>query len=222
MNVIRTVASTGCLMMLAVGAAAVPAGPSAGAIPYPLVTSAPDGAASFKGGVITLAAAKGTDLYANTAGTESSDNVPRMLFQPQGDFILSAKLEGRFGHAFDGGALIIYRDKSSWAKLLFEQTRDGKAAVSTTVANKAGDDALHQMIDGSSVHLKIARRDAMYVLYTSTDGASWRVVRAFSLPGAAPVHIGFASQSPMGPGFTARFSHIRFRAGAFKEYWQGE
>lgn len=196
--------------------------PMLAAIPYPLTASSPQVLAGVGRDELTLAAGKGTDLYANTSGTESSDNTPRVLFQPEGDFIFSARVSGRFGAAFDGGALIVYVDKSHWAKLLLEQGKDGKAVISTTVTQSAGDDALHQQVEGSSVHLKIARKGGMYVFYTSADGVQWRVTRAFGLPGSGKAMVGFSSQSPKGPSFSARFSDVRYRGAGFKDYWQGE
>lgn len=206
-----------CLIQSAAYAAA-----ALDALPFALETVAPAGAAAITPQAITLTAVEGTDLYANIDGSEVTDNTPRVLFAPSGDFIFSAKVTAGFKSAFDGGALILYADRANWAKLLFERTRDGKAAISTTVTKTAGDDALHQMIDGDAVFLKIARKGPLYVLYTSLDGATWRTVRAFSLPAKAPVKLGFSAQSPMGPDFQARFSEVRFRAGAFKDYWQGE
>lgn len=197
-----------------------------GSIPYPLEQLAPSGGAVLADGVLTLSAVKGTDLYANTDGSKLLDNTPRVLFAPQGDFIFSARVTAAFRQEFDGGALIVYSDKANWAKLLFERSKDGKAAIATTVTKGAGDDALHQTIEGETVHLKIARRGALYVFYASADGVTWRMLRTFGFAGSdaagAPVRIGFSAQSPVGTAFSARFSELRFRAQAFSNYWQGE
>ncbi|NHZ42904.1 DUF1349 domain-containing protein [Massilia sp. CCM 8693] len=196
--------------------------PGLGALPFALDIRADPGAAQVQAGTLVLVAKKGTDLYANTDGSETADNTPRVLFQPTGDFIFSAKAAAGFGKPFDGAALIVYGDKATWGKLLFELAKTGKPGISTTVAKGAGDDAHHGAREGNEVYLKVVRRKDMFVFYTSQDGASWNMVRAFSLPGAATVKVGFSAQSPMGEEFRARFSDIKFRNAAFKDFWQGE
>ena len=85
-----------------------------------------------------------------------------------------------------------------------------------------GDDAHHGLRDGSEVYLKIGRRKALFVFYTSPDGKSWSMVRSFGMPAAATVKVGFSSQSPIGEAFSAQFSEITFRSATFKDFWQGE
>ena len=189
-------------------------------IPYPI--EAPADARQFAG-TIELTALKGTDLYANTDGTEHADNTARVLFTPVGDFIFSAKVTGAFKDAYEGGALIVYADANNWIKLLFENPKSGKPGISSTVSKGGiGDDAHHGATGGNAIHLKIARLKQMYVLYTSSDGLTWNMVRTVGLPSTAPVRIGLSAQSPVGPQFKAQFSDLRFRSATFKDYWQGE
>lgn len=195
---------------------------SLAAIPYALTAPAAAGVVSTTVGALTLSASKGTDLYADPSGKESADNTPRVLFNPQGDFIFSAKVNAAFKREFDGGALIVYADKRNWAKLLFENPRSGKPGISSTVARGAGDDAHHGSREGAAVHLKIVRRGPMYVFYTSPDGQQWQMLRSFALAEGSPVQVGFSAQSPVGEQFVAQFTDIRFRAATFKDFWQGE
>ncbi|RSZ60265.1 DUF1349 domain-containing protein [Massilia atriviolacea] len=196
--------------------------PAIAALPFALDMHADPGAAQVDAATLVLVAKKGSDLYVNTDGTEMADTTPRVLFQPAGDFIFSARVGAGFGKPFDGAALIVYGDKTSWGKLLFELARTGKPGISTTVAKGVGDDAHHGAREGSEVYLKVVRRKDMFVFYTSPDGANWSMVRTFSLPGAGTVKVGFSAQSPMGEEFRARFSDIRFRNATFRDFWQGE
>jgi len=191
-------------------------------LPFPLTTQLDLGAVSVENKALVLQAKKGTDLYANTDGTEIADRTPRVLFQPTGDFIFSAKVTAGFNKPFDGGALIVHADEKNWAKLLFEFGRTGGAGISSTVARGVGDDAHHGARAGREVYLKVLRRKDMFVFYTSADGQTWQMVRSFSLPGAATVKVGFSSQSPLGEAFSAEFSDIKFRSASFKDFWQGE
>lgn len=187
-------------------------------LPFTLETQLEQGVASVTDKALVLQAKKGTDLYANTDGTELANRTPRVLFQPAGDFIFSAKVTAGFNQAFDGGALIVYGDQANWAKLLFEFSRSGKAGISSTVAKGVGDDAHHGIREGNEVYLKVVRRKDMFVFYTSPDGANWSMVRSFGMPAAASMKVGFSSQSPKGDAFSARFSDIRFRNAAFKDF----
>lgn len=191
-------------------------------LPFPLASQLDQGAASVRNKALVLQAKKGTDLYANHDGTEVADKTPRVLFKPRGDFIFSAKVTASFKQPFDGGALIVYGDKTNWAKLLFEFSKTGKAGISSTVAKGVGDDAHHGVREGEAVYLKIARSKNMFVFYTSPDGASWSMVRSFGMPAAATLKVGFSSQSPVGEQFSAQFSDIKFRNATFKDFWHGE
>lgn len=191
-------------------------------IPFPLLVDSEHGTVTLAPAGLVIAATKGSDLFVNPDGSEIADKTPRALFAPAGDFIFSAKVRAGFQREFDGGALIVYVDKTHWAKLLFEFGKNGKAGVSSTVARSVGDDAHHGAVQGNTMHLKIARRKDMFVFYTSPDGARWDMVRTFGMAPSARLKVGFSSQSPVGERFSAQFSDIRFRAAAFKDYWQGE
>jgi regulation of enolase protein 1 (concanavalin A-like superfamily) len=191
-------------------------------LPFALETRLDLGAASVKDRALVLQAKKGTDLFASPDGTEVADKAPRVLFQPAGDFIFSAKVTAGFNKPFDGGALVVLADGANWAKLLFEFGKTGEAGISSTVAKGTGDDAHHGARGGRDIYLKVVRRKKMFVFYTSPDGKKWDMVRSFGLPGASTVKVGFLSQSPVGDEFSAQFSDVRFRNAAFKDFWQGE
>lgn len=191
-------------------------------IPYSLETGVQPGDVNFKTNTLTITAPKGADIFTETDGGSPSDSVPRVLFQPKGDFIFSAKITGHFKNAYDGGSLLVYGDTGNWAKLLFEQSKFGKLVVSTTVAKPAGDDAYHTVEENKSIYLKIARTKDMFVFYSSGDGISWNCLRSFGLKTTNPIKIGFMSQSPVGEKFTSTFSDIKFRDATLKDYWQGE
>lgn len=217
------IATGGLLALCAeVGASTVPQAMHLAAIPLALVVDANGGAALATPAGLSITAGKGSDLFVNPDGTEVADKTPRVMFRPVGDFIFSARVDAGFHHEFDGGGLIVYIDKVNWAKLLFEYSKFGKPALSSTVAKGTGDDAHHGAVEGHALYLKIARRKDMFVFYTSRDGADWRMVRTFGVPPGASVSVGFSAQSPVGPSFSATYSDIRFRALAFKDYWQGE
>ncbi len=179
---------------------------------------------------LVITAKKGTDLFVSADGSASSNSSPRALFDVEGDFIFSAKVEGDIDDPFDGSALIVYANSGNWAKLLFEKFLMGKPGVASTVSRSAtggdtkanGDDVYHGTRAVNSQYLKIARLGDMFILYSSADGESWNMLRSFSLATDAPVRLGFAAQSPIGEEFTGKFSDIEFKAVSLTDFWQGK
>lgn len=191
-------------------------------IPYLLETGSQAGEAKVTNNTLSLTAPKGSDLFVGTDATSLVNTAPRVLFQPKGDFIFSAKVNADFNGLYDGGALLVYSDPEHWAKFLFEMERPDEFTVTSTVARPDSDNSAHSVEKTKSVYLKIAHAKDMFVFYTSQDGVKWNYVRHFGLKTATPIKIGFSSQSPVGDKFTATFSDIKYREATFKDFWQGE
>lgn len=193
-------------------------------VPYALAVEAAHGDVRFREQALEIAADKGTDLFTDPVGKEASDNAPRVLFAPEGDFIFSAKVSPRFGGPpYEGGALLVHAGPACWGKLLFERFKSGHNGVATTTSRGAGgDDAYHGTRDGSHQYLKIVRYGSTYIFYTSQDGSGWNFVRSFALPCDGPVRIGLMAQAPRSEDFVADFADVQFRADTIRDYWQGE
>ena len=197
--------------------------PSLEVLPFELTIEQRNGQVTILSSQIEIEANKGSDLFTNPTGSKNSANVPSVQFFPDGDFIFSAKVSATFGDSpYDGGALVVYSDDTTWGKLLFERFKSGKLGVATTVSNPTGDDAYHSTFDNSELYLKIVRHDTSYVFYTSADGSSWNFARHFDLGVEKNPGIGFIAQSPLAGSFTATFSDISFRSQRIKDFWQGE
>lgn len=164
---------------------------------------------------------KGTDFFNDMISGKNNDNAPRLLFQPEGDFILSAKFSGKFAGNYDGGALFLYNDLMSSAKLTFERSK-GKQSLWSTVTKGPADDVHHRSFTEETMYLKIARKKTMYFFYSSNDGKTWDILRSFVLDKNDNTKVGLLVQSPEAKEFTLRISDIRFKAKAFEDYWQGE
>ncbi len=192
------------------------------AIPYATSISSEQGKLVQQGQDLVITAYKGTDLFNDMFSGVNKDNAPRLLFQPKGDFIFSAKLSGKFAGKYDGGALIVYGDSNSYGKLTFERGHDGQQSLWSTVTSKRADDVQHRGIKSDSLYLKVARVGKMCFLYSSADGKTWDMLRSFTLDNSQDLQVGVMAQAPEAESFSLNVSEIRFSPRTFKDYWQGE
>jgi len=193
------------------------------ALPYDLtVARIENGALNIENEALVFTSRHGTDFFNDMISGREMDNAPRLIFEPQGDFVLSAKLSGKFSSNNDGGALIIYNDTMSSGKLTFERSANGKQGLWSSVTQGSTDDVHHRSFTEMAMYLKIARKNNMYFFYSSNDGKVWDILRTFMLTKNKNTKIGFLVQSPEAENFTMRFENIRFQAKTFKDYWQGE
>ena len=220
----RLVIVTALALAATVGSAAA-AEPMSGrlaAIPYPLTLSKASSGAEVTPDALRLTSLKGGDLYSPAKGPRA-DTAPRVTFVPKGDFIFSARVARPHAADYEGGALVVYAGAERWVKLLFERINGTTNAVTSASAAPVSDGAYHIRVAPAvpAMWLKVARSGGSILLYTSTDGADWLILRDVPLDEAAPVTVGFASQSPLGERYDAAFSDIRFEARKVQDYWQG-
>ncbi len=214
------------LMTLCLAALSASAGDSLQikAIPHALQWQGKPAAFSVQSdNAFTMTAGKGTDLYATIDGSFYANNVPKLLFTPDKDFIFSARLRPDFKNVYDAGAILIYSDSSNWAKVIVEKLDDGSTFIgSSVVDNRITDDSYHQSLPAADVHVKLARAGKVYCFYYSTDGQTWKLLRTFSFKRPQGMRIGFYAQSPKGDALSLQVSDIRYRGVAFKNYATGE
>ncbi len=182
-------------------------------IPAPLRWDLPPVAWSGDGDrPLTITAGPRTDLFVNPQGNEATLNAPRLLFTPQGDYTLSARVTVDFAATFDAGVLLLYADERRWAKICFEFSPQRQPMVVSVVTRGDSDDANAFTVAGNQVFLRIARLGRAFAFHASGDGAVWQMIRHFTLGDEGGVQAGFLSQSPTGAGCTATFDAIRFTA----------
>ena len=171
-----------------------------------------------------ISAGSQTDLFADPQGAAPVDASPRLLFEPEGDFIFSAKVSLKFRSTFDAGVLLLYQRETSWAKLCFEFAPEGYPLVVSVVTRGVSDDCNSLMVDENSTHLRVSRIGEAYAFHHSLDGDYWHLVRVFRLGSStdAAVQLGFSVQSPKGEGCTAIFSKLSYRAETLRDIRSGE
>jgi regulation of enolase protein 1 (concanavalin A-like superfamily) len=190
--------------------------------PAPLRWELPPAAWGLDAGTLSATAGPRTDLFVSPQGDAPVLNAHRLLGPVGGDFQLSARVTVGFAGAFDAGALLVWRDERSWAKLCFEFSPQRRPMVVSVVTRGLSDDANGFTVDGDSVWLRVSRMGGALAFHASTDGRWWDLIRHFALDaGEAPL-VGFVAQAPVGEGCAVRFDDIRFAPARLVELRNGE
>lgn len=171
---------------------------------------------------LAIVAGKSTSLFSDPRGTRAVDNAPRLMFKPQGNFLLSASVAVGFQHTFDAGVLLIYESEDLWAKLCFELSPQQKPTIVSVVNRGLSDDCNSMPVDGNQIYLRIARLDHAFAFHSSPDGHSWYLIRYFTLGRVQNARVGFLAQSPYGDSCRVLFSEITFAQQTLGDIRSGE
>ena len=165
-----------------------------------------------------------SDLFISSNGQYATNKSPRLLFTPEDEFMLSAKISLEFFANWDAGDLVVYNDSLNWAKFCFERDFQGNARVVSVVCKDFADDCNGMRIEGNEIYYKVAGKISKnrYVFYYSLDGEEWFPIRMFGMGKSENLRIGFSVQSPVGEGSTAVFSDIKYQAQKPKNWQLGK
>ena len=163
-----------------------------------------------------------TDLFISPDGGYVINKSPRLIFKPDSDFILTAKIKPEFKSKWDAGVLLIFNDATHFAKFCFESDFKGQARVVSVVCNETADDCNSMIVDKNEVFYRItgSTKGKTFGLYYSTDGKSWFPIRTFKLDKTDTINIGFSAQSPSGEGCLVEFSDIDLQQRK-ADFWTG-
>jgi regulation of enolase protein 1 (concanavalin A-like superfamily) len=169
-------------------------------------------------GTLTIGAGELTDWFIDPSGVVNKGNAPIALFAPPDEqFTLRARVSVDFEATFDAGVLFVYESETSWAKLCFELSPQGKPMVVSVVTKGSSDDCNSLPIEGSSIYLRVARQGQAFAFHYSLDGRVWNLVRYFSLGALSNLQMGLSSQAPTGTRCSATFAEVEYRQGALKD-----
>ena len=130
---------------------------------------------------------------------------------PAADWQLSAKVTVQHQYLFDAGTLFVHQGKDDWCKLCFELSPEQKPTVVSVVTRGVSDDANGQIVQGSSVYLRVSKAGPVVAFHYSLDASYWTLHRIFCLrEPLAAVSIGLLAQAPTGATCTAQFSDASF------------
>jgi regulation of enolase protein 1 (concanavalin A-like superfamily) len=159
---------------------------------------------------IAMSATPKTDFFTDPETSQVVATASAVVCSPKTEFMLSAQVDVLFATAFDAGALVLWSDTQSWAKLAFEYSPQNQPMIVSVVTRGESDDCNAVVIDSSSVWLRVSGLGDAHAFHYSTDGEQWHFVRYFRLDTYGSVAVGFEAQSPLGGGCVARFSNISF------------
>jgi regulation of enolase protein 1 (concanavalin A-like superfamily) len=159
---------------------------------------------------LKITAKGGTNIFVSPSGTNTVVNAPMVLFTPDRDFILRAKVSATFRNVYDVGTLLVFEDEKHWAKLCFENSVRKEPTVVSVVTREYSDDANSDTVGASSVYLAIVRKGEEWSFQFSRDGREWRMVRHFRMAISDAARVGFAAHDSRGDGFSATFSEIAY------------
>lgn len=171
----------------------------------------------------SLSAPAKTDLFVSPDGGFAINNSARLLFQPDSNFIITARITSELKSKWDAGLLLLYANSTSFAKFCFEKDYLGQKRVVTVVCNQTGDDCNSMPITDTSVYFRIigSTKSNTFGFFYSDNGAEWLLIRSFKLSGIENLRIGFGSQSPNGEGCKVVFSEVLLEERKPQDWWKG-
>jgi uncharacterized protein len=171
---------------------------------------------------ITIVAGEKTDMFRDPNVTYNTDNAPKLLFEGDYNFVLTASIEHAFTNKWDGGAIVIREDSLHWIKFCFEKDYTGAKRVVSVVTRDISDDCNSEEINTNKVFYKVAKADNVITLYCSGDGRKWFLVRHLQFDTKKGFKLGFLAQSPTGSRCEVKFSDIDYKLVKIKDPYSGE
>lgn len=191
-------------------------------IPHPLAWEGePRGAHIDADHMLQITAGAKTDFFIDPAGTVEQHNAPRLMFAPDQQFTLSARVGVQFVSTYDAGVLFIYANPTCWAKLCFEFSPQQQPMIVSVVTNGRSDDCNSAVVSVPQPYLRVTKLGAAFAFHYSTDRSYWQLVRYFALDQPHDIRAGFLAQAPTGDACTATFSDVAYTAQAVQDIRSG-
>lgn len=163
-----------------------------------------------------------TDMFRDPNVTYNTDNAPKLLFDADSNFVLTAAIHHRFASKWDGGAIVLKTDSLNWIKFCFEKDYTGGHRVVSVVTKGISDDCNSAAITGNTVFYKVAKAGNVITLYYSLEGQHWFLIRHLVFDTPTQLKVGFLAQSPTGKNATVTFSDIHYSTRKIRDPYLGE
>jgi regulation of enolase protein 1 (concanavalin A-like superfamily) len=149
-----------------------------------------------------------SDYFNEPDGKVSYSTAPVLLTKIDNTqpFTFLTKVTPTFIDTYDAGALYIYQNSKWWFKFAFEQDERKKTRIVTVRTTETSDDNNHDVVDSTSVFMKISSDLKVIGFYYSLDKENWQLVRLFKNDYPKELWLGLSSQSPIGNGTSTSFA----------------
>lgn len=163
------------------------------------------------------------DNFIDPDGKLSNSNAPILLTKIDNSkpFTFTAKVTPTFLDKYDSGALFIYLNKKWWFKFAFERDELMRTRAVTVRTIETSDDNDHDIINSTSVYMKISSDTKTIGFYYSLDKDNWQLVRLFHNDYPAETWVGLSVQSPMGDGTNSTFEECSLTQTSIKDFRMG-
>ena len=154
--------------------------------------------ATVEGGSITLVSEARQDNFRDPDGKLSNSTAPLLLTEVDNTlpFTLTASVTPTFRMTYDAGALYVYVTADLWLKMAMEMDERPKTRMVTVRTIGTSDDNNHDVVEATSVHMKISSDTKTVGFYYSLDEKSWQLIRLFKNDYPASIWFGISTQTP--------------------------
>jgi regulation of enolase protein 1 (concanavalin A-like superfamily) len=179
--------------------------------------------ATVADGKLVLESNAKSDYFNEPDGSVSISTAPILLSNIDNSkpFTFTAKITPTFIDTYDAGCLYIYLNKNSWFKFAFERDELTHTRAVTVRTIETSDDNNHDIIDSTSMYMKISSDTKTIGFYYSLDKSRWQLVRLFRNEYPNQIWIGVSTQSPLGQGTTTTFEECSLIQSNIKDFRLG-
>ncbi|MDR7212590.1 DUF1349 domain-containing protein [Flavobacterium piscis] len=165
------------------------------------------------------------DYFSDPNNKLSNTSAPILLSKVDNTkpFTLTAKVKPEFtkNGLYNAGVLYIYVNDNFYQKFCFEQDERGKHRIVTVRTIGTSDDNNHDVVEVSSVYMKISSDTETVASYYSLDNKNWQMVRLYKNNYPAEIWMGISAQCPVDKGTTSSFENIRLEQKSVKDFRLG-
>lgn len=111
-----------------------------------------------------MTASRKTNLFNSPSGKPKVVNAPLILFEPEANFTISAKVTGKLKAVYDVAALVVYQDDETWAKFCYENSVNLMPTIVSVVTRTFSDDC-NSMPAGDYAYMAIVKRGSEYSFF---------------------------------------------------------
>lgn len=137
--------------------------------------------ATVEGSKLVLKSQAKSDYFNEPDGKLSYSTAPLLLTKIDNSqpFTFTAKVTPTFVDTYDAGAMYVFLHKNWWFKFAFERDELRRTRAVTVRTIETSDDNNHDVIDSTSVYMKISSDTKTIGFYYSLDQKAWQLVRLF-------------------------------------------